>query len=47
MIDILIIVAVAAFIPPMIYYAVKAARAGWLRAEQNFFTNPDNHKDKK
>lgn len=46
MIEILVILAATVAAPIFVYYTIRAARSAWLRAEQDFFTNPDNHKDK-
>ena len=46
MIEILIVAAATVAAPLLIYYSIKAGRSAWLRAEQDFFTDPDNHKDK-
>lgn len=46
LVTITITLAVPIIVPLVCYYAFKAGRAGWLRAEQKFFSDTDNRKEK-
>lgn len=42
-----VLIVIPIFMPVVIYYAVRAGRYGWLRAEELFFRNDKNPNEEK